>query len=96
VETQALRIAAEAMTNARRHAACSTVVATCEYGRRELRVRVRDDGRGFDPAGAGATGHFGVAGMHERAAAMRARLTVTSAPGRGTDVLLIVPARPLA
>jgi signal transduction histidine kinase len=70
VEAEAFRIATEAMTNARNHAACRTVVATCAYGRGELRVRVRDDGRGFDPARAGANGHFGLAGMRERAAAV--------------------------
>jgi signal transduction histidine kinase len=37
-----------------------------------------------------ANGHFGMAGMRERATSIGARLTVTSAPGRGTDVLLVV------
>jgi signal transduction histidine kinase len=66
-------------------------VTTCTYTPRELRVRVRDDGRGFDPALTGAVGHWGLMGMRERAAAIGARLTVKSAPGRGTDVLLVVP-----
>lgn len=90
VEAEALRIATEAMVNARKHAGCHTVAVTCGYTRRELRVRVRDDGRGFDPAAAGANGHYGLAGMRERTAAIGAHLTVDSAPGRGTDVRLVV------
>jgi signal transduction histidine kinase/ligand-binding sensor domain-containing protein len=90
VEEQVLRITAEALTNARDHAGCRAVVATCTYGRRELRVRVRDDGRGFDPARAAPSGHFGLAGMRERAEAVGARLTVESAPGRGTEVQLVI------
>jgi signal transduction histidine kinase/ligand-binding sensor domain-containing protein len=91
LEDQVVRVATEAMTNALKHAGCRTVVTTCTYTPRELRVRVRDDGRGFDPALTGAVGHWGLMGMRERAAAIGARLTVKSAPGRGTDVLLVVP-----
>ena len=64
---------------------------TCGYGRRALRVEVRDDGRGFDPTRAAADGHFGLVGMRERAAAVGARLTIESAPGRGTTVVLVIP-----
>ena len=92
VDEQVLRVATEAMTNARAHAACRVVEVTCAYGPRELTLRVRDDGRGFDPAVAGANGHYGLVGMRERAAAIGARLTVRSAPGAGTEVALVVPA----
>jgi signal transduction histidine kinase len=93
LEEQVVRVATEAMTNALKHAGCRTVVTTCTYTPRELRVRVRDDGRGFDPALTGEVGHWGMMGMRERAAVIGARLTVKSAPGRGTDVLLVVPHR---
>lgn len=91
VEAEALRIACKALANARNHAACRSVLVTCGYGRRELRLEVRDDGRGFDPAQPVANGHFGLVGMRERAAALGAQLTVESAPGRGTAILLAVP-----
>jgi signal transduction histidine kinase/ligand-binding sensor domain-containing protein len=91
VEAEALRIGGEALTNARKHAACRTVRVTCAYGRRALRFEVRDDGRGFDPAQAAANGHFGLVGMRERAGAIGAHLTVESAPGRGTAVLVVIP-----
>ncbi len=91
VEAEALRIAGEALANARKHAACRAVRVTCAYGRRALRLEVRDDGRGFDPDRAAANGHFGLVGMRERAGAIGARLTVESAPGRGTAVRLELP-----
>jgi signal transduction histidine kinase len=70
------------------------VSITCDYGPRELRVRVHDDGRGFDTALAAANGHYGLAGMRERASALGARLAIDSAPGRGTTVLVAVPSSP--
>ncbi len=93
VEAEVVRIASEAMTNARTHAGCRTVVASCAYGRHALTLRLRDDGRGFDPGRAAANGHFGLTGMRERAAAIDARLAIGSAPGRGTELRLVVPVR---
>jgi ligand-binding sensor domain-containing protein len=54
-----LRIATEALLNARKHAACRTVTVTCAVGRDGLRVAVRDDGRGFAPDRAAPTGTGG-------------------------------------
>lgn len=95
IESELLRIALEAMTNARRHARCRAVQVSCAYGRDEVRIRVQDDGIGFDPVAAGQNGHYGLAGMRERAAGIAARLTVESAPSRGTriEVTAGVPAR---
>jgi signal transduction histidine kinase len=91
VEAEVLRVAGEAMANARAHADCRWVRVTCGYEPGALRLEVRDDGRGFDPARAAADGHYGLVGMRERASAIGARLTVESAPGRGTVVRLVVP-----
>jgi signal transduction histidine kinase len=91
VEAEVLRIAGEAMANARAHADCRTVRVACGYGRRELRLEVRDDGRGFDPARAAPDGHFGLVGLRERAGTLGGQLTVESAPGRGTAVLVVIP-----
>jgi signal transduction histidine kinase len=93
VEAEIVSIAGEAMTNALHHSGCRTVWVTCGYGRRELRVVVRDDGRGFDPSHATLLGHWGLIGMRERAASVGASLTVTSAPGAGTEVVLVLPGR---
>lgn len=94
VESEIVGIATEAMTNARHHAGCQTVTITCSYTPRELHVRVRDDGRGFDPARATPAGHWGLVGMRERAASIGAKLSVTSAERAGTDVVLVVPGGP--
>jgi signal transduction histidine kinase len=86
-------IAGEAMTNARRHGGCRTVWVTCDYAPGEVRVVVRDDGRGFDASQAAPTGHWGLIGMRERAASVGARLSITSAPGAGTEVVLVLAER---
>jgi signal transduction histidine kinase len=93
VEAEILSVAGEAMTNARRHSDCRTVWVTCGYGRTELRVGVRDDGRGFDASQGSPMGHLGILGMRERAASIGATLTVTSAPSSGTEVVLVLPVR---
>lgn len=91
IEGEALRVGGEAMTNARKHASCRNVNVTCTYAPQLLRVEVRDDGRGFDPEQAGASEHFGLIGIRERASALGATLVIESAPGRGTTVLLTIP-----
>jgi ligand-binding sensor domain-containing protein len=93
VGAQILGIATEAMANVRKHAACRTVKIDCNYTGRELHVRVRDDGLGFDPKQT-APGHVGLARMRERAASIGAKLSVASAKGGGTEVLLTVPGGP--
>jgi signal transduction histidine kinase len=91
VEAEIMSLAGEAMTNARHHSGCRTVRVLCGYQPGELRVGVRDDGRGFDPSQSPPTGHWGLIGMRERAASIGARLTVTSAPGAGTEVVVVLP-----
>jgi signal transduction histidine kinase len=93
VEAEIVSIAAEAMTNARRHSGCRIVWVACVHDPRELRVGVRDDGQGFDLSQASPMGHWGLVGMRERASAIGARLTITSALGAGTEVVLVLPER---
>jgi signal transduction histidine kinase len=93
VEAEIVSIAGEAMTNARRHSGCRTVWVACGYAPGQLRVGVRDDGRGFDPSQATPLGHWGLIGMRERAASIGVRFTVTSTPGAGTEVVLVLPER---
>ncbi|HKE73194.1 MAG TPA: GAF domain-containing sensor histidine kinase [Acidimicrobiales bacterium] len=91
VEHQVLRIAQEAVSNALRHAGASRV--TVEAGPAPVVLRVRDDGRGFDPeARAVRSRRLGLTSMHERAASLGGALVVTSAPGQGTTVELRLPA----
>jgi signal transduction histidine kinase len=94
VESEIVGIATEAMANARQHAGCQSVTITCSYAPRQLKVRVRDDGQGFDLSRGAPAGHWGLVGMRERAASIGAKLSVTSAPGSGTEVALLVPDGP--
>ena len=89
VEREALRIAREAVTNAVRHGDAKSVLLRLEFDERQFGMEIRDDGRGFDGAPAdGATGHFGMTGMRERAAAIGGSLRVESRAGEGTRVRL--------
>jgi signal transduction histidine kinase len=76
------RIAGEGLRNAFRHADSQRIEVEIRYDKRELRLRLRDDGRGIDPkvlSGYGHEGHYGT-------------LTVWSERDSGTEVELIIPA----
>ena len=71
------------------------VIVTIHYESRQLRLTVRDDGKGIDAetmARQQVEGHFGLPGMRERAAIVKGRLDVRSALGCGTEIELRVPA----
>lgn len=78
-------LASEAVTNAARHSGTDRLHLVLERVQHGLRVRVRDNGVGFDPQ---SRSGFGLIGMHHRAAALGARLHVRSRQGRGTEVEL--------
>jgi signal transduction histidine kinase len=86
----ALRVLSEALRNAERHAAATAVTLEARAADTRLELVVTDDGRGFVP-GRPPEGHFGLLLMRERALAAGGRLTVESAPGRGTRVKLDLP-----
>jgi signal transduction histidine kinase len=78
-----------------RHAEAKQIEVDLRYDERQLRLRIRDDGKGIDPkflTGEGRAGHFGLLGMRERAKLVRGKLTVWSAPDSGTEIELSVPA----
>ena len=89
VELVVYRVAQESLTNVMRHSGATEVLVALRHVDGGLRLVVRDDGRGLpsgsDPGGAG------IAGMHERALHIGARLTVSSTPAGGTEVRLDVP-----
>ena len=93
VENNLLRIGQEAVGNAVRHAQAKTVTVSLDFGAREVRLEVKDDGRGFDAAtyDGGRGGHFGLVGMRERAEQMGGSASVNSTPGAGTEVVVRVP-----
>jgi len=80
------RIAQEALNNVSKHAAASQATVSLHCMESGMRLKVADDGRGFDPTDVPAD-HLGLRIMHERAAAIGATLAIRSQPGRGTEVL---------
>jgi signal transduction histidine kinase len=83
------RVLQESLSNVARHARASRVNVSFARDGGLLKLRVQDDGVGFQgPAGAG---RCGLAGMHERASAAGGRLEVSSSPGVGTTIELALP-----
>jgi signal transduction histidine kinase len=89
-ELTVYRIAQEALANAIRHAHARSVTIVLTARARRLRLEVRDDGCGFDPACRRAPA-LGLLSMEERALALGGRLDVFSQPGAGTVVRLDCP-----
>ncbi|MBV8436020.1 MAG: hypothetical protein JOY95_00730, partial [Silvibacterium sp.] len=89
------RIAREATINAFRHSGAGRIKVEISYDRKQLRVRVQDNGKGIDTHfldGGGREGHFGMPGMQERAKLAGGKLTVRSKLDSGTEVELTIPA----
>jgi signal transduction histidine kinase len=90
IESELVKIAQESVTNVVRHAGAKNIEIGLHYDAKKLIMSISDDGRGFEGTMniAGPEGHFGLQGMRERAAQIGAELTVTSEPGKGTQVLV--------
>ena len=89
------RVAGEALRNAFRHADAQRIEVEIRYDEQQLRLRVRDDGKGIEPAllsGDGPQGHYGLSGMKERAKLVGGKLAVWSGQESGTEVELTIPA----
>ena len=89
------RLAQEALSNVRRHARAGHASIKLIYGVDRVRLQVTDDGVGFaapdTPAELVKSGGLGLIGMHERARLFGGRATITSEPGQGTAVSIIIP-----
>jgi signal transduction histidine kinase len=96
VELAFYRLVQEALSNVSRHAQASCAEVHLDFNIQAVTLTVIDDGCGFivpeSPAEMGTAGHFGLLGMQERAELINARLSVTSKPGQGTSVSVILPA----
>jgi signal transduction histidine kinase len=94
VQDEVVRIAREALTNARKHSQGRKAEVKLDYAD-GFSLTVSDDGVGFDSTvRAGAlNGHYGLRGMRERAAHIGAELTICSSAESGTQVRLAMPKR---
>jgi signal transduction histidine kinase/ligand-binding sensor domain-containing protein len=92
VEEQLFHIGQEAVNNAVQHGRATRVGVEIAYDDGHTRLRISDDGCGFDPGALnGANGHYGLISMRERAEQVKGRVRIDSAPGRGTLVEAVVP-----
>jgi PAS domain S-box-containing protein len=93
IQHEIYRIGREALINAFRHSRATRVEVELEYADSELRMRVRDNGCSVDPRvlATGREGHWGLAGMRERAAKIGGLLKICSNASAGTEVELSIP-----
>jgi signal transduction histidine kinase len=93
VREEVYSIAREALRNAFTHACATHIEAEIGFNDRLLQLRIRDDGKGISPdfAEQGSAGHYGLAGMRERARQMGSKLVILSGPEAGTEIDLNVP-----
>jgi signal transduction histidine kinase len=95
LEAACFRIIQEALTNSAKHAAATHVTVALDEVDTGVRIIVRDNGRGFDPAQVATdTNHIGLQQMEERLATLRGHLTLLSHHGAGTDVIAWLPLSP--
>src|SRR5262249_2523457 len=95
VQEETYCIGREAIVNALTHSHCLHIEVEIIYNPQQFCLRVRDDGRGFDPRileAGGKPDHWGLQGMRERAQRIGAQLDLWSRPETGTELELIVPA----
>lgn len=88
-EVALFRIAQESLTNIARHAQAKHVHILLKQEQHQLRLQIQDDGRGYQhlPSCPG----LGTVGMRERAAQLGGQFSITSAPDKGTTVLVLLP-----
>lgn len=93
LEHHLLRICEEALANVVKHAHPTRVEVVLDFGFTEVQLDIWDDGCGFEPASweVSKGGHFGLLGIKERVASLFGMLSVDSAPGRGTKLLVTIP-----
>ena len=84
-------IGREAMSNAMNHGEPGRILLQLVYSSDKVRLRVEDDGKGFDVERTSSrNNHWGLAGMRERANHIGAQFSLDSSPGCGTRVEVLV------
>ncbi len=91
-EAELLRIAQEAVTNARKHAGAANLWVTCEVDPPYAQIEVSDDGHGIGEQR--PDGHYGLAIMAERAERIRGRLEIRPRQPSGTTVAVVLGSSP--
>jgi ligand-binding sensor domain-containing protein/signal transduction histidine kinase len=88
-----LQVGRQAITNAFQHANARRIHVLLSYGEQQLRIRVQDNGGGMSEEALSSRrpGHYGMAGMQERAERLGGSISITSRKGEGTEVNLWIP-----
>jgi len=91
---EVLQVGRQAITNALQHAHARKIHVLLSYGERHFELRIRDNGRGIneETLNLQRPGHYGIAGMKERAERLGGSISIGSRVGEGTEVSLTVPA----
>jgi signal transduction histidine kinase len=93
---QLVDIGREAIRNAFVHAQAKQITVTLSYRRQSFSMVVTDDGKGIDAStlqASGATRHFGLVGMSERARQLHAQFRIEKNNPSGTRIIVVVPAQ---
>jgi signal transduction histidine kinase len=95
---EVLMVAREALYNSIRHAQPARVNLAVTFEESSCRISVRDDGSGFDPAMLSSLpeNHYGLIGIKERVERIGGKFSLHSEVGKGTDLIINVPRRPVA
>ncbi len=91
VEHEVVQIAREALSNVERHSQAARATLSLHLDDHGLVLRVEDDGIGFDTRHRRRQGHFGIANLRDRAAALGGTTRIESAPGKGTRIIVRLP-----
>lgn len=94
IEICLYRVVQEAITNALKHARATCVKIKLQWKANVVTCSIQDDGRGFDAPAVLAVGvrqGLGLLGMRERLDTVGGKFSVTSSPGRGTELLVTIP-----
>ncbi len=93
IENNVLRIGQEAITNAIKHSGAKKIKVALNFGEKQFRLQVTDDGCGFDPQSPPPSeGGFGLVGMRERTAELKGELDIRSdAQSPGVAITLNIP-----
>jgi signal transduction histidine kinase len=92
IRDELYRITREALRNVFSHARAQNIEVEISYAERLFRLRIRDDGTGIAPEilRQDRPGHYGLAGMRERATQIGAKLSIWSGAGAGTEIALSI------
>jgi signal transduction histidine kinase len=91
------RAAQEGLTNVQKHAHARQVTLHIQFNKQEATLTLSDDGQGFESGYALSGenyGGFGLQGMQERLELLGGYMEITSRPGQGTCLFVVVPGHP--